>query len=87
MKMLPLSVGGMLALGMAAQWLAWRFQIPSILLLLAFGFTVGRFISPDALVGEDVLLSFVSLSVATILLEGGLNLRFRDIRETRQAVF
>ncbi len=28
-------------LGITAQWLAWRFKIPSILLLLVFGFLAG----------------------------------------------
>ena len=29
---------GVLALGIAAQWIAWRLRLPSILLLLGFGF-------------------------------------------------
>jgi len=71
---------------MGAQWLAWRFRIPSILLLLGFGFAAGQFVKPDEFVREEVLLAVVSAAVATILLEGGLSLRFRDIRETRFAV-
>ncbi len=31
-----------LALGIIAQWTAWRFRLPSILLLLAFGFGAGQ---------------------------------------------
>jgi len=87
MKFLPLAIAGMLGLGMAAQWLAWRFRVPSILLLLGFGFAAGQFVKPDELVREEVLLAVVSAAVATILFEGGLSLRFRDIRETRLAVF
>lgn len=87
MKFLPLAIAGMLGLGMAAQWLAWRFRVPSILLLLGFGFAAGQFVKPDDLVGEELVLAVVSAAVATILLEGGLSLRFRDIRETRSAVF
>ena len=30
-----------LVLGIVAQWLAWRLQLPSILLLLGFGFLLG----------------------------------------------
>lgn len=30
-----------LVLGITAQWLAWRLQLPSILLLLASGFLLG----------------------------------------------
>ncbi len=36
-----LGIAIILGLGMVAQWLAWRFNLPSILLLLLFGFTVG----------------------------------------------
>ena len=35
---------------------------------------------------EDSLLPFVSLAVAVILFEGGLTLRFRELREGRRAV-
>ncbi|QEG40360.1 cation:proton antiporter [Roseimaritima ulvae] len=37
------------ALGILAQWLAWRTRLPSILLLLAFGIVLGQFIDPDQL--------------------------------------
>lgn len=35
-------LASILPLGVAAQWLAWRFRLPSILLLLAFGFALGQ---------------------------------------------
>ena len=35
-------LASILPLGVAAQWLAWRFRLPSILLLLAFGFGLGQ---------------------------------------------
>ena len=75
------------ALGVGAQWLAWRLRLPSILLLLAFGFIAGPVarglwpefaISPDDLFGK-LLLPVVSLSVAVILYEGGLSLSLRDL--------
>ena len=71
----------MLILGIGAQWIAWRFRFPSILLLLLAGFIAGPitgFLDPDALLG-DSLISIVSLSVGLILYEGGLSLRFADI--------
>ena len=70
------------ALGITAQWLAWRFKIPSILLLLIFGFIAGPvtgFIHPDELFGE-LLFPFVSVSVAIILFEGGLSLKYNELR-------
>ncbi|MEZ6078132.1 MAG: hypothetical protein R3C56_21395 [Pirellulaceae bacterium] len=39
-------------LGIAAQWLAWRLQIPSILLLLGFGLCLGLWKSPDQILAE-----------------------------------
>ncbi|MGB0774789.1 MAG: cation:proton antiporter, partial [Akkermansiaceae bacterium] len=74
-----------LALGIAAQWLAWRCKLPSILLLLGFGFALGNFagVTIDTfIVGNDVLLSAVGLCVAIILFEGGLTLKFSDLKES-----
>ena len=73
-----------LLLGIGAQWMAWRMRLPSILLLLLFGFFAGPFtdhvlVDPDAMFG-DTLLPFVSLSVGVILFEGGLTLRFGELR-------
>lgn len=86
MDTLALGIAGVLLLGMAAQWLAWRLRVPSILLLLAFGFLAGQLVPFDTSAHEEVLFSLVSLAVATILLEGGLSLNFREIRQTHGAV-
>src|SRR5690606_12439521 len=70
-----------LVLGISAQWLAWRLQLPSILLLLSFGFAAGPLtgiVDPNSLFGP-LLIPFVSLSVAIILFEGGLSLNLRDL--------
>jgi NhaP-type Na+/H+ or K+/H+ antiporter len=72
------------ALGITCQWLAWRLQIPSILLLLATGFILGpvtSILQPQALLG-DLLFPVVSLSVAVILFEGALTLRWSEVRIT-----
>lgn len=75
-------------LGVAASWLAWRVRLPSILLLLLAGLVAGPvtgFIKPDALLGE-LLMPFVSLAVGLILYEGGLTLRFRELRDVGRVV-
>lgn len=75
-------------LGIAAQWLAWRFHFPSILLLLVFGFIAGPvtgFLHPDEVLG-DILFPFVSLSVALILFEGGLSLKLRELRDAGHVI-
>ena len=78
-----------LALGISAQWIAWRLKLPSILLLLGFGFAFGRISGvriDDFLAAGDgtssPLLSVVGLFVAIILFEGGLTLKFRELRES-----
>jgi NhaP-type Na+/H+ or K+/H+ antiporter len=73
-----------IALGIAAQWLAWRSRVPAIILLVAAGVAVGPlfgWVHPSRDFG-DILHSIVALSVAVILFEGGLNLRWHEYRET-----
>ncbi|PHQ35883.1 cation:proton antiporter [Rhodopirellula bahusiensis] len=81
------------ALGVTAQWLAWRTKLPSILLLLLFGVCLGHFVvQPDALLadltggdetaGPNILFPLVSLSVAIIMFEGGLTLKLGELRES-----
>ena len=72
-----------LILGVGAQWLAWQFRLPSILLLLLAGFLAGPVfgvIDPAVLQGKWVY-PFVSISIGIILFEGGLNLRLSELRE------
>lgn len=74
--------------GMAAQWLAWRSQIPSIILLLVAGLVLGPVtgvVDPDAFLG-GTLFPIVSISVALILFEGGLDLPPRELRATGTVV-
>jgi NhaP-type Na+/H+ or K+/H+ antiporter len=79
-------LAGVLALGVAAQWLAWSLRMPSILLLLAVGFIAGQFADTNQLIGEELLFPVVSLSVAVILFEGGLSLRVAELRQTGKAL-
>jgi NhaP-type Na+/H+ or K+/H+ antiporter len=80
-----LQLAGIFILGILAQWAAWRLRIPSILLLLAASVAAGPvlgLIQPDHLLGP-LLLPAVSLAVAVILYEGGLNLRVKELRTQR----
>ncbi|PSQ83989.1 MAG: sodium:proton exchanger, partial [Bacteroidetes bacterium QS_1_65_9] len=77
-----------IVLGVGAQWVAWRFRLPSILLLLLAGFVAGPVtgvLDPQALQGQWVF-AFVSLSIGIILFEAGLTLRFSELREVGTAV-
>jgi len=63
------------------QWLAWRIKLPAIIFLLMTGIIAGpvlQLVSPDEILG-DLLFPFVSLSVAVILFEGSLTLKYREI--------
>ena len=83
---LLLQLGLILILGILAQWLGWRIKMPAILFLLLFGFIFGpltNIIQPDRLFG-DLLQPLVSLFVAIILFEGGLNLNIQDIKKERK---
>ncbi len=63
------------------QWLAWRVKLPAIIFLLLAGIIAGpvlQIFDPERLMGE-LFFPFVSLSVAIILFEGSLTLKFREI--------
>jgi NhaP-type Na+/H+ or K+/H+ antiporter len=83
-----LDITVVIALGIGAQWAAWRFRLPSILLLLLVGFLAGPvlgLLDPQSLQG-DWLFAFVSLSIGIILFEGGLSLRLSELREVGNSI-
>ena len=64
------------------QWIAWYLKLPSILFLLLIGVLVGPVFGifhPDQAFGKW-LFPIVSLSVAIILFEGSLGLKFKHIQ-------
>jgi NhaP-type Na+/H+ or K+/H+ antiporter len=76
---IPLVAVGLLSI--SCQYLAFKIKIPAILPLLLVGIMVGPvtgLINADLLFG-DLLFPIVSLSVAIILFEGSLTLRFSDL--------
>jgi NhaP-type Na+/H+ or K+/H+ antiporter len=80
---LLIAVASIITLGIVAEWFAWRIGLPSILVLLVFGFVAGPlvgFLDPDLMLG-DLLFPIVSISVAVILFEGGASLRMRELRK------
>lgn len=69
-------------LSAVCQIAAWRVRMPPILFLLLTGIIGGPVlgvVQPEAILG-DLFYPFVSLSVAIILFEGSLNLKFKEIR-------
>ncbi|KJD34044.1 cell shape-determining protein [Tamlana nanhaiensis] len=90
-------LGGIIILGILAQWVAWKFKIPAILPLILIGLLVGPFaaeylsydgtkwIEPiwngkEGLFPGESLFYFVSLAISIILFEGGLTLKFNEIK-------
>ena len=75
-------------LGIAAQWIAWRYRMPAIVLLAAFGILAGPVfgvIDPEHDLGHT-LETIIKLCVAIILFEGGFNLRLHELKDASKGV-
>jgi NhaP-type Na+/H+ or K+/H+ antiporter len=73
------TLAGIGIISIICQWIAWRVKLPAILFLLLAGIVAGPgigWLNPDSTFGP-LLLPMVSLSVAVILFEGSLTLKFR----------
>ena len=84
-----MGLASILILGIAAQWLAWRIKIPAILPLILIGLCAGplpvlfggnSLIVPQDIFAGATMSHFISLSVGVILFEGGLTLKFQEIK-------
>lgn len=76
------------ALGVTAQWVAWRFKMPAIIFLAVAGLAVGPgldLIHPSEDFGV-FLRPVVSLCVAIILFEGGLSLQLSELKVAASGV-
>ena len=70
------------ALGVGAQWAAWRLRLPAIVLLAAAGLLAGPvtgYLDPSSDL-QGLLRPLVSVCVAVILFEGGLNLQLSELK-------
>lgn len=85
---LALALAAVVVFGVTAQWIANQLNIPAILLLLPAGVLAGPvtgIIEPDELLG-NLLFPAVSLAVGILLFEGGLDLKYGDIRVGQDVV-
>ena len=67
--------------GVGAQWLAWRFRLPGIVMMLLAGLILGPgtgIFVPSRDIGP-LVAPMISLAVAVILFEGGLTLNFKQL--------
>ena len=74
--------------GIACHWIAWRFKLPAIVLFALAGLIAGplmHWVDPQEDFGE-LFKPFVSLGVAVILFEGGLNLKLHELDKAASGV-
>ncbi|MEI4470153.1 cation:proton antiporter [Frigidibacter sp. MR17.24] len=76
------------ALGIGSQWLAWRFRLPGIVVMLVAGILAGPVLGlfdPARDIGA-LTQPMISLAVAVILFEGGLTLDLRRLGDAKAGV-
>ncbi|WP_349408936.1 sodium:proton antiporter [Pseudalkalibacillus sp. SCS-8] len=77
-----------ITLGIASQWIAWRYRFPAIVLMSLVGLLVGPIlgiVNPKEDFG-DMFGPTISIAVAIILFEGSLNLDIREVRGLKHSV-
>lgn len=85
----PLLIAGVIGVGIACQWIAWRIKIPSILPLLLTGFLLGPILGilhPQESLGDALFFPIVGFAVAIILFEGALTLNWHELRNVGSTV-
>ncbi|WP_404384611.1 cation:proton antiporter [Caenispirillum salinarum] len=85
---LVLKIALILVLGVGAQWAAWRYQIPAIVLLAVVGLIAGPatgVLQPAQDFGP-LLQPAIGVAVAVILFEGGMSLNLGSLRGSAKAV-
>ncbi len=74
--------------GAIAQCIGWQLKLPPIIFLLGAGIIIGPatgWLDPDHLFG-DLLFPLVSMAVSVILFEGGLTLKFKDLKASGNVI-
>jgi len=69
-----------IAVGISAQWIAWKFKWPPIVLWMVGGLLIGQYfnlVSPNETLGP-LFHPLIELASAVILFEGGLTLKYRE---------
>lgn len=84
-----ISIVVIIVLGIFSQWLAWKIQWPSIVIMSISGLLIGPIfglINPEAALG-DLYSPLISLAVAIILFEASSSLDVREIKGISKSVF
>ena len=76
-----------LCAGLASQWLAWRFGLPAIVVLITSGLLLGPLSGIIELgLSQTELTELIGLGVAIILFEGGMDLKLGEVRRVGHGV-
>lgn len=76
-----------LSTGLASQWLAWRFRLPAIVVLITSGLLLGPVSGVIELgLSQTELTALIGLGVAIILFEGGMDLKLSEFRRVGQGI-
>src|SRR6056297_1491028 len=76
-----------LSAGLASQWLAWRLQLPAIVILITSGLLLGPVSGIIELgISQTELTELIGLGVAIILFEGGMDLKLGEMRRVGHGV-
>jgi len=81
-------MASIIIVGIVLQWLGWRLKIPALILLIIAGFVLGPitgWINPKEDLG-DIMHPIISLGVAIILFEGGVNLKWHEFKQNSQVI-
>ncbi|MBC5636422.1 sodium:proton antiporter [Ornithinibacillus sp. BX22] len=84
-----MSIVIVISLGILSQWLAWRIQWPSIVIMSVAGLLIGPvfgLINPQEALGS-LYSPIISLAVALILFEGSTSLDVRELKGISKSVF
>ncbi|WP_214779818.1 sodium:proton antiporter [Exiguobacterium sp. s22] len=88
MELILISISLLIGVGIMSQWLAWRYQIPAIIIMTLAGVLAGPILGlfdPRELLG-DLYSPIISFAVAIILFEGSLGLHFSEINQFRRSI-
>ncbi|MEM9172187.1 MAG: sodium:proton antiporter [Pseudomonadota bacterium] len=86
--MISIGIVLVVALGVSAQWVAWKLRLPAIVLLALAGILAGPVagvVHPSEQLG-DLLRPLIGLCVAVILFEGGLSLNLAELKHAASGV-
>lgn len=76
-------------LGIGSQWVAWKFNLPAIVIMSIAGLIVGPFLgwmNPEEAFGE-LYRPIISVAVAIILFEGSLSLNRKEVSDLGKPIF